>query len=441
MSDVTLAPDRAAAARLLVPLAGDGTPAWSAHLAAHGALAQPGHHHHRRWSEHVLDEIARSGLTGRGGAGFPTARKLELLARQHRRPVLVVNAMEGEPASMKDRVLLEHAPHLVLDGAQVAAAVIGAQEIVVCVADDRPLTAHGVARALAERHAGGVDAVAARVELAPGRYAAGEESALVDWVAGGRGVPRFRPHKGTPLTVKRRPVLLQNAETLAHVALVARHGAEWFRSAGTAEAPGTTLVTVAGSVPQPGVVEVELGTTLRAILARAGCTDEPAAVLLGGYGGAWLSGTDVDTAYAPQALAGRGAAVGAGVVGVLPVGACGIAETARIVGYLAGESAGQCGPCVFGLPAMADDLARLATGRVDGRLLERLRSRANAVEGRGACRLPDGAVRLVRSALSVFATDVRAHAKGRPCPGAGHRGVLPVAHRATVPPSPGTAGR
>jgi NADH:ubiquinone oxidoreductase subunit F (NADH-binding) len=421
---VTITADPPATARLLAALGAGAGPELAAHVALHGPLPVSRTRRHR--DEHLLDELRRAGLTGRGGAGFPAARKHAVVTAQHRRPVLVVNAMEGEPASMKDRVLVERAPHLPLDGAELVATAVGAEEVVICAADDHPGTATALERALAERHRAGIGKIPMRLAVAPGHYAAGEESALADWVAGGRGLPTFRLDKSVPLTVRRRPVLLHNVETLAHAALIARHGADWFRQAGLPDAPGTALVTLTGAVARPGVLEVELGTPLADVLARAGLDERPQAVLLGGYGGAWLHGDDIGVAYAPAPLAALGAAVGAGVIGVLPPGACGLAETARIVAYLAGQSAGQCGPCVHGLPAVADDLRRLAAGATDARLLERLHHRFGLVEGRGACRLPDGAVRLARSALSVFADDVRAHAKGRPCPGWNHRGVLPV---------------
>ena len=416
---------RTATTRLLSAPASGAGPGLEDHVRVHGAppVTRGRPHPH---PDHLLAEIVASGLTGRGGAGFPSARKLELLRHQRRRPVVLVNAMEGEPASMKDQLLLERSPHLVLDGAQVTAAVVGATEVVVCVPADRHGAVAAVRRAQDERARAGLDPVPVRLELPPGRYAAGEESALADWVGGGRGLPSFRLDKGSPLTVRRHPVLVHNAETLAHAALIARHGAAWFRGAGLPDAPGTTLVTVTGAVSSPGVLEVELGTPLRAVLERAGMPAEPQALLLGGYGGTWIPGGLLDTPYAPAPLAAAGGSVGAGVIGVLPPDACGIAETARVVTALAGESAGQCGPCVLGLPAVADDLVRLARGAADGRLLDRLAGRMAAVDGRGACRLPDGAVRLARSALSVFAPDVRNHSRRRPCPGWNRRPLLPV---------------
>ncbi|HXQ58610.1 MAG TPA: NADH-ubiquinone oxidoreductase-F iron-sulfur binding region domain-containing protein, partial [Acidimicrobiales bacterium] len=207
------------------------------------------------------------------------------------------------------------------------------------------------------------------------------------------------------------------AETLSQVALIARHGPDRFRRLGTPEAPGSTLVTVSGAVRSPGVYEVELGTPVIDILHRAGLDSELSGALLGGYGGAWLAPALLATPFAPAPLKAAGATLGVGIIIALPAGSCGLSETARIARYMAGQSAGQCGPCVYGLPDIAADLEWLATGRTDPRLLERIQARASAIEGRGACRHPDGVIRLVRSALNVFADDAKAHADGRPCRG------------------------
>jgi len=423
------------------PASPDATPAagtlfgawWSsgrsdlaAHVAHFGPLPVP-----RRvddqWCDRFAAAVASSGLTGRGGAAFPSARKLALVRAGRAGGLLVVNASEGEPASAKDAALVSCAPHLVLDGAELTALAVRAERVVVCVADDRPDTALAVTYAVAERAGTGLSPVPVDIRRPPGRFVTGEESALVSWLDGGPAAPSFRPRRGTLLTVGRRPVLVHNAETLAHVALIARAGAAAFRRTGPAEAPGTLLTTITGAVERPGVYEVAMGTPLGEVLGRAAPRQAVAAVLTGGFGGSWVPGTALATPYAPGDLARIGGVVGAGVLVVLPRSSCGVAETARIAAFMAGESAGQCGPCVFGLPAVAADLAALAEGRPDAALGARLSGRLGAVDGRGACRHPDGVVRMVRSALSVFADDVRAHLRGAPCPGLRRPSVLPPA--------------
>jgi NADH:ubiquinone oxidoreductase subunit F (NADH-binding) len=398
------------------------------HLANHGHLAIPARDD-PSWRAEMFRAVAESGILGRGGGGFPAAAKWDAFRRDSRRPMVVVNAMEGEPASDKDRVLLSYSPHLVLDGAETAAAVIGASEIVICIADGNSTAASSIETAIGERGRAGIAGRRASVARPPGRYVTGEESALVSWLNHRPALPKWRIDKSVPLSVARRPALVHNAETLAQIALIARHGPEWFRRVGSPEVPGSVLVTVTGAVRSPGVLEVEIGTPVVEILGRVGIVAELSAVLLGGYGGAWLDASRLATPY------GAGANHGVGVVVALPAAACGIAETSRLVRYLAGESAGQCGPCVFGLPAIAGDLEQLSAGRADAEVLARIRRRSAFVEGRGGCRHPDGAVRLVRSALEVFAADAMGHAQGRPCSGHDFPTVL------TFPPSRPPGGR
>jgi NADH:ubiquinone oxidoreductase subunit F (NADH-binding) len=367
----------------------------------------------------LFDELQLSGLTGRGGGTFATSKKVALLRsqRSHHKYV-VVNAMEGEPAAHKDQTLLSSNPHLVLDGAEYLANMIGAKEIKVCVSRDNPTVVHHVQRAIHER--------ARRTERGPGfelhappwRYVAGEESALIHWLNDNESLPQYRANKGEPLRIGRGPALVNNAETCAHVALIGRFGSSWFRQLGTPESTGSTLVSLSGAVPRPSVLEVQLGTSIRSILDAGHADPEPQALLTGGYGGSWLSGEHLDVAYDNTALAPYGATVGAGILVVLGRSGCGLAETQRIVKWMANESARQCGPCAFGLPALADDLSQLlrsANGAPD--VHRELIERCNVIEGRGACRHPDGVVRLVRSALDVFRDDIAQHAKGVHCAG------------------------
>ena len=361
----------------------------------------------RRSRAQLLAEIEASGLTGRGGAAFPTARKLAAVAHA-RRPVVVVNGVEGEPASWKDKVLLAQNPHLVVDGAMVAARVVGAREVTFAVGRANRTVRKRLEQALAERG----DGIDIYLETVPDRFVAGEESALLNLLNGGPAKPTMeKPYE--------RGVLVQNVETLANVALVARHGASWFRRCGTAGEPGTALVTVLGAVRNPGVAEVELGTTLREVLQRfGGLTAFPHALLVGGYFGTWIRAHDVlDAPLTNAALAPFGGSLGARTIAVLPQDACGLTESARVLRYLANESAGQCGPCIFGVAAMADAFDRLDVGRL-GRL-------APLVAGRGACAHPTGATRFAASATDVFADEIALHRAGR-CSGAAHPPVLPL---------------
>lgn len=383
-------------------------------------------HHGRppRSADRLIDAVGRAGLTGRGGAAFPTARKLRSVASSRRAAVVVVNATESEPASGKDRLLLTVAPHLVLDGAALAARAVGAREIVVCVhAGARP----AVEAAAGERLDARLDAVPYTVTRVPSRYVAGEETSLVSWINGGDARPAFTPPRPYERGVRGRPTLVSNAETYAHIALIARHGPEWFRSCGTPDAPGTALFTVAGAVAAPGVVEAPLGTSLVDLIRLAGGpTEALQAVLTGGYGGTWLPLSMANTPLTPAAFAAEGATFGPGIVVALPSRICGLAETARVLGWLARQTAGQCGPCVFGLPAIAADFAAIAAGAADVSLHRRLRRRLSVIAGRGACRHPDGAVRFAGSALRVFGQHLHLHERTGGCPYARGPGFLPI---------------
>ncbi len=380
------------------------------HVQLHGPLP------YRGVRDRLIIQIEAAGLTGRGGAAFPAARKLAAVAAGRRpgrggRPVVVGNGAEGEPASRKDKHLLGRSPHLVLDGLQLAAEAVGARRAYLYVHRDDALHER-LRAAIAQRSAAGCDRVAVRLVAAPPRFLAGEESALASKIGGGLARPTFTPPRVFERGVDGAPTLVQNVETLAHMALIARHGAAWFREAGTPAEPGTMLITAHRADGGIEVAEVEIGTPLRVLL---GLDATPAqAVLTGGYHGAWISAADA--ARLPltnAALRPLGGTVGAGVLAALPHGRCGLVETAHVVRYLAAESAGQCGPCRAGLPRIADAVAQLSLPRPDPRLLAHLERWAGLVAGRGACRHPDGTVRFVGSALTVFAEEITRHRHGQ----------------------------
>jgi NADH:ubiquinone oxidoreductase subunit F (NADH-binding) len=423
----TLAEARAPAPERLPRLLGEVTDRWvglAEHRVSAGGLLPVG----RRPRPDFIAAVTSAGLRGKGGGGFPTGRKLEAVAGGAGRPVVIVNGCEGEPASGKDKLLLTRAPHLVLDGALLAAAAVGAREVIVCLDRHAADARASIGRALDERARIEPPAVPMRLAAAPSHYVTGEESALVHWLNGGEAKPTVVPPRPYERGVGGRPTLVDNVETLAHVALIARWGADWFRSVGSAAEPGSMLVTVSGAVARAGVYEVPTGARLGRVLERAGArAEEVSGVLVGGYFGTWLSVEHAATA--PLSCAGPGpvgAAPGAGVIVALPRQSCGIVESARVLAWLAAETAGQCGSCVNGLAALADTTSALARGGAPRDAASRLLRWAEQVEGRGACRLPDGAVRFLRSALSTFQRDLDRHLRGGPCGGAGHSPVLPL---------------
>jgi len=418
------APPADALPRLLGDARRDGKPVpLEDHLRQHGSLPlRP-----RRGAAAELIELAEaSGLQGRGGAGFPTARKLRAVAGR-RRPVVLANGAEGEPISAKDKVLLAHVPHLVLDGAVLAAAAVGADEVMIAVGAGADRAFAAVRGAIRERDRRRLDRVSIRLVAVPHDFVAGEETALVNWLNGGPPKPTFTPPRPFERGLGGRPTLVQNVETFAHLALVGRYGARWFRALGDPAQPGTALVTLRGAVRRPGVYEIPLGLPLRELVDWAGGPAEPVqAFLIGGYFGTWISADEAESVALLDAdLARLGGSLGARAIFALPEAACGIAETARVSRYLADESAGQCGPCVHGLDAIARALEQLAWGGRGGRKEDpRLTRWLEQVTGRGACRHPDGATRLVSSGLRVFAEEAARHAAGS-CTGA-RRPQLPV---------------
>jgi NADH:ubiquinone oxidoreductase subunit F (NADH-binding) len=371
------------------------------HLARFGPLP-----HHRG---ELIGEAARAGLRGRGGANFPTATKLTAVRHavnaSRRRGVVVANGTEGEPASDKDKTLLVFAPHLVLDGVVAAALAVGADEGVVCVDRAAVPALHSIESAREERQ----DPIKVRVAATPDRYVAGEETALVNWLNGGDAKPTFTPPRPFEQGVGRRPTLVDNVETLAQLAVIARVGGGQWADA------GMRLVTVSGACERAGVYEVRLGTPLDAVLRNAGA-HPPSGVLVGGYFGTWLTPAEAATAC-----------LDASIVSVIGDGVCPLEELARVAGWLASQSAGQCGPCALGLPAIASAVAHIAdTGDADGRAGIATDRWTDMVKGRGACKLPDGAARFVQTGLRVFAAHVAEHRAHGPCAAHGAPAVLPV---------------
>ena len=370
----------------------------------------------------LIANLEATGLLGRGGAGFPVGRKWRAMAdRSGGRAVLVANGAEGEPASLKDRTLMAARPHLVIDGAVLAADAVGADEIVFYVGVEHASAMVALNRAIDERRF--EIPVPARVVAAPVGYVAGEATAAVNFINTGDARPTTTPPRVSERGVAGRPTLVQNVESLAYAALIARFGPDWYRSAGRLASDGTALITVSGAVRQPGVREIELGTTVgEAIEEAGGEVAGSRAVLLGGYFGTWASASEGwSMPLDPAVMRSNGLTFGCGIVGLLPTDACGVAATARIVTWLANESAGQCGPCVYGLRALGDTVTGMADGRAGADALDRIERLTAQTGGRGACHHPDGAVQLMASALDVFGDEFRHHARTGRCSISGSR--------------------
>ncbi len=362
----------------------------------------------------LIDDVEEAGLRGRGGAGFPTSIKMRAVvaATGRRRPIVVANGTEGEPASSKDKVLLTTAPHLVLDGITAAAAAVGAVRAVLCVDRGDREVVETARAALGQRR--GLDGLDIALAELPTRYVAGEETALVSWLNGGLAKPEYKATRPAQRGVDSAPTLVDNVETLANVALIARFGPKAWRSAGHGEERGTMLLTLRGGVRRPGVYEVPLGFPVARILA--GAEARPlTGVLLGGYFGTWLTPAEASEAtMSAGGLRSYGASLGCGLIAALPEGHCPLEEVSGVLHWMAANSAGQCGACVNGLPALVDAFDRLAAGDGGGaaRHIERW---LPMVVGRGACKLPDGTARFLDSARRVFAAHIQQHRLDGPC--------------------------
>ena len=402
--------------RLLAGPCLDGRPErLDEHLARLGALPRG------RELRDLIPTLEASGVLGRGGAGFPLGRKWRALAeRGSGHVVVVVNGAEGEPASHKDRMLMTHRPHLVVDGAILAADALGADEIVFYIGREHGAAVEAIGRALDERVRD--LPCPTRLVRAPVGYVAGEASAAVHYINSGDARPTTTPPRTSQQGVAGRPTLVQNVESLANVALIARCGDRWYRSAGRYESRGTALITITGAIEEQGVREIELGTTIGEIAADPGAFSRARAVALGGYFGTWAALADVwDLPLDPAVLRTRGLTFGCGVVGLLPSDVCGVSATATIMAFMANESAGQCGPCLHGLRAIGDATTRVATGTAGAAELADIERWSAQIPGRGACHHPDGAVQLMVSALNVFGDEFAHHARTGRCSISGSR--------------------
>ncbi len=413
--------------RLLAGMVSSGALGLQEHEALFGSLTLP-RRHGARADHPVILELEHAGLRGYGGAGFPTATKLRAVAAEGRRPSVVVNASEGEPLSLKDELLMSHQPHLVVDGALAAASVLGGDSVSFAIDEHASVALRAVEQALAERpelaRRGAPNVTVATV---PSGYITGQETALVQVLDGGFAKPTVTPPYPSERGLAGRPTLVSNAETLSQLALVARYGATWFRALGSETDPGTRLVTVSGAVGYPGVVEIAGGATLRRLIEASGGLKEPLqGLLVGGYAGTWLGPHAIDLSLDAGALRERGAQLGSGIVFALPDSACVVAEVASVARWLQHESAGQCGPCVHGIGAIADALDGLCAGGDRRGAYARIERWCQLVVGRGACALPDGAATFVASALHVFRPAFDDHARHGACEACFDRRILPT---------------
>jgi NADH:ubiquinone oxidoreductase subunit F (NADH-binding) len=369
-----------------------------------------------RRGEDLLAAVEAAHLVGRGGAAFPMAIKLRAVRDRPGPRVVVANGEEGEPLSVKDRWLLRIRPHLVIDGLLRAAGLVGAETAYIYLSD--PVAALSVREALTELAESGEpvgSAIAMSVVEVEPAYVAGEETAVVRWINGGPALPTDKPPRPFEAGVDGRPTLVSNVETLANLVFADELGPRAFL-AGDREATAprdTILLTLSGAGRDPALHEIELGTTLRSVLAEAGGHTGPIqGALMGGYFAGLIGARVLDLPLAYQPLRAEGSGLGCAAIWLIGADECPVRLASDVMHYFEHNNARQCGPCLRGTGAMSATLDRLAAGIPAADDLDRLSGWSVSLLGRGACGYLDGAATLPATLLREFPDHVREHTEG-----------------------------
>ncbi len=379
----------------------------------------------------VIDELKLAGLRGRGGAGFPTGVKWDKVAR-HRvtERYFVCNAGEHEPGTVKDRYLIQHHPHRLIEGCCIAALTVGAGESYIYLNAEFLDARDSLARAMEQARARGLlgkNVLGSGADLdlkifdGHGSYVAGEETAMLESMQGRPAQPKEKPpFYPTDFGLHGKPTLVNNVETLSHVPLILRHGAAWFRDVGTERSPGTMLFSVSGAVNRPGVYERPLGTSLRRIIEECGggVPDGRSikAVFPGGPSFAMVGPDDLDLPMDFDALKQAGTGLGSAGVMVVDDATCMVAHTLALSTFFRKESCGQCPSCRIGTEHLETLVANIEEGHGTQGDLDKLLQICGFVKGTGYCTLVTGAAVLVQSSLRLFRHEFEAHVAQRACP-------------------------
>lgn len=351
--------------------------------------------------------VMDAGLRGRGGAGFPTGKKWSFVPEDGRSVTLIVNADESEPGTFKDRAIIEHDPHLLLEGIVIAARAIRAARVFIYIrAEYAPARAILLEAIREAREAAHID-LPIEVVSGAGAYICGEESALIESIEGKRGLPRLKPPFPVQAGLQGLPTVVNNVETLSNLPFILREGAMGFRRVGTAESPGTKLVSMSGSIERAGVYEVPMGRPIAAILSEEGSGIRAGrglkAVLTGGYSTPILTATEVATARLDfESLRDYGSDLGCGGVIVFDETVSMVKVLHSITEFFAHESCGKCTPCREGCGWMHRIATRVVEGRYEACDIDQLLHIARAMRGRTLCSLASGCAGTVESVLVKF---------------------------------------
>jgi NADH:ubiquinone oxidoreductase subunit F (NADH-binding) len=375
------------------------------------------------WPQAVIQEVANSGLRGRGGAGFPTGDKWRSVRAVGAGPRFAVcNAAEGEPATFKDRLLLRTNPYQVLEGLAIAAYAVGAERAYVGLKQAFAPEAQALGRALEEmRDADALGGVAVEIVLGPDLYLFGEETGLEEAIEGRLPLPRVARPFMQGLFAKPpedNPTLVNNLETLANVPHILADGPDWLRANGTERAPGTMLFTVCGDVRREGVFELPLGTPLRYLVEElAGGPPQGRALkaIFPGASNAVVLPAQLEVPMDFDSLRQAGSGLGAAGFAVFDETACMVRAAHRYSRFLYVESCGQCPACKLGTGEVTDALRTLEAAHGSERDVERVLVQARGSTGGQKCALPTGESLLMQSLVQLFGDEFAGHV-GRPCP-------------------------
>ncbi len=385
----------------------------------------------REWTPaRVIEEVKRSGLRGRGGAGFPTGKKWEMAAAK-KGPVkyLCCNAAEGEPGTQKDRLLIRTNPHQLIEGAALAAYAVGATTVYIFLKGRFTEEYHCLVRAVAEAKEalliGEGTTALLPIGVEPFRgsdaYIAGEETAMLESIEGRPPRPRQKP-PFYPIQhgLFGKPTLVNNAETISNIPLIIRDGVERFQQHGTPTSPGTMLFTLSGDVVRPGVYELALGTPLRTLVYEIGGgirNGRPLkAIFPGGPSHSLVTEKDLDVPLDFDSLKAIGSSLGTAGVIVYNDEVCMVDVALQFASFYADGTCGQCPPCLMGTANIRDLLRIIEEGRGTGKEVSRIRQICDLIRGRGYCDLINSAVRSVESVLRHFSAEFQAHVDAHRCP-------------------------
>jgi NADH-quinone oxidoreductase subunit F len=366
--------------------------------------------------EAVIEEIKKSGLRGRGGAGFPTGMKWEFTRKAAGAEKFVIcNADEGEPGTFKDRLILEGDPHKLIEAMTVAAYAIGAARGFVYVRGEYALSIERLGKAIEQAREFNLlgknilesgFSFELEIKKGAGAYICGEETALIESLEGKRGNPRVKPPYPVTHGLWQKPTAVNNVETLANIPAIISNGAGWFRAIGTDKCPGTKVFTILGHVQYPGLIETDMGTPLREIIFGYGGGIKGGrkfkAALLGGAAGVFLPEKLLDVRMDFESLKENKAVLGSGAVLVMDEGTSIVDMLFSIAKFFAHESCGQCVPCRVGTQQILDIIYRVRQGGGRAGDLEAMLGLAEAMFRSSLCPLGQSLVMPVKSALENF---------------------------------------